>query len=70
MNDENTGAKIDSLSSSECNVIMGIVTSKEIPPSRKSHIPFFSKVNVVRTVNQIKKWGYPEVGLTFIKYNK
>ncbi len=70
MNDENTGAKIDSLSSSECNVIMGIVTSKEIPPSRKSHIPFFSKVNVVRTVNQIKKWGYPKVGLTFIRYIK
>ncbi|MBI9032589.1 TIGR04141 family sporadically distributed protein [bacterium] len=70
INDENTNEKIDSLSSNECNVIMGIVTSKEIPVSGKSHIPFFSKVNVVRTVNQIKKWGYPKVGLTFISYKK
>lgn len=70
MNAENVGEKMSYLLSSECNVIMGIVTSKEIPPSGKSQIPFFSKVNVVRTVNQIKKWGYPTVGITFIRYVK
>lgn len=70
MNIENSGDKIITLAPSECNVVMGIVTNKEIPPSGRSQIPFFSKVNIVRTINQIKKWGYPEVGLTFIPQTK
>jgi uncharacterized protein (TIGR04141 family) len=52
---------------SDCKVSMAIITEKEIPKDGIVKIPFFSMVNVVRTVNQIKKWGYKGVGLMFIK---
>ena len=68
--------KIESLSSSEliksldfkdCKVTIAIITEKPIPDDGLVKIPFFSMVNVVRTINQILSWGYKDVGLMFIK---
>lgn len=55
------------LTYSDCIVTMAIITEKEIPSDGLLKIPFFSMVNVVRTVEQIKNWGYKNVGLMFIE---
>ncbi len=57
----------DDIKYSDCTVIMAIITEKDIPQTGKANIPFFSMINVVRTAQQIKDWGYKDAGIMFIK---
>ena len=59
--------KLNTLSFRDCEVTMAIITEKKVPVNGRVNIPFFSMVNVVRTIEQIKNWGYKRVGVMFIE---
>ena len=49
-------------------VVVAIITDKELPSDGYLNIPFFSKVNAVKTLNGIKnELGYSDIGVMFIE---
>ncbi|MGE4572370.1 MAG: DUF6119 family protein [Candidatus Izemoplasmatales bacterium] len=62
-----SGIEVSDFEYSKCQVTMAIITEKDFPQNGRVNIPFFSMVNVVRTIQQINDWGYKQAGIMFIK---
>lgn len=67
MKEVNPSGKYDKLTYKDVEIVMAIITNKQIPSNGFVQIPFFSKVNVITTIDYIKnKYNYKNAGLMFI----